>query len=364
MMTFNLKTLDMVGKALPGGALVTSLDMPDFAQVMAVAAHSSAEPELTRSSQAKSSDTKANNVPTLPDGNGVGIANAGTVQGDMQAAEPAEQLPVEQPALGLNAAVDSSGDHAAKPVVAAPEPVRPVVQAMLQIAPIMQIIVPTIEPQAVAATQAPVTLASVRLRVSEAVASTQRPDVRSVETSTPLTPATVAPVLLELRQTLPEPRLVQTELVALSIAGNRTPTGASQSLPERALPTLVERMIAFTPMIVDAVRDLVQFGDGRDMRFNVRPEALGPVAVTIERTEAGQHLRLGVETPAALQVVKQAEPALNDQRAGTPFINVTVDMAPSDQRGRTPRAAAVVRPTSSAIPHEDQTGLARAGRYA
>jgi hypothetical protein len=162
----------------------------------------------------------------------------------------------------------------------------------------------------------------------------------------------------------PRPLLLQADPVAPPSADYRTPSPIVVPAIERALPTLVERMVAFTPTIIDVARDLAQLGDARDMKFNVRPEILGPVAVTIERTDIGPSLRLGVESPAALQAARQAESGLNDPRHGNPFVNVTVDLTASDQRGRAPRAVPVLRPGHAVIANEEPNAPALTGRFA
>jgi Flagellar hook-length control protein FliK len=87
-------------------------------------------------------------------------------------------------------------------------------------------------------------------------------------------------------------------------------------------------------------RDVVQLSGDADVHFNVRPETLGPVAVTIARGEDGARLHLGVESQTALQAVRQAEPRLTDSaaRSGAPFVNVTVDLNAREQRGRSQTA--------------------------
>jgi hypothetical protein len=206
----------------------------------------------------------------------------------------------------------------------------------------------------------PITAAPNRVRVPKASAVQDRQAPVEIEQTAKAAKPIAAPPVPDLLRPQPLP----TEPVAIPASENRTLSTISASPIDRALPTLVERMVAFTPTIIDAARDVAQIGDARDMKFNVRPETLGPVAVTIERTDAGQSLRLGVETPAAVQAVRQAEPTLNDPRNGSPFVNVTVDMTASDQRGRAPRAAPPSRQGHSAFPDEDRTAPALAGRYA
>lgn len=113
---------------------------------------------------------------------------------------------------------------------------------------------------------------------------------------------------------------------------------APGALSDKPFVPALDRSVTFAPVIADAVRDLIAIAQEKDVRFNVRPEMLGPIAVTIERTDAGPTLRLGVETLAAAQVVRQAEPTLNDARGAAPFLQITVDMNAPDSRGRSARA--------------------------
>lgn len=123
--------------------------------------------------------------------------------------------------------------------------------------------------------------------------------------------------------------------VVLSIETRAAPLA---QIPEKPLVPLSERAAPFAAIVSDAVRDLATLARDKDVRFNVRPEMLGPVAVTIERTDAGPALRLGVETHAAVQAVRLAEPTMNDARGSAPFVQITVDMNAPESRGRSPRA--------------------------
>ncbi len=127
-----------------------------------------------------------------------------------------------------------------------------------------------------------------------------------------------------------------------------------------------DRTPHYPAFVADVARDVLRVSGDADVRFNVRPEMLGPVAVTIEKSDAGPMLHLGVETQAALQAVRQAEPLLNDARSAVPFVQVTVDMNGPDSRSR-PR----VPPTGSPLRgrhHLSEVGDASAhrptGRYA
>ena len=133
---------------------------------------------------------------------------------------------------------------------------------------------------------------------------------------------------------------------------------------DRSATPLPERMASFSPLIADAVRDLVTIAGDKDVRFNVRPESLGPVAVTIERGDAGPTLRLGVETPAAAQAVRNAEPALNDSRGNASFVQVTVDLTSPDGRSRNARAAALAQRGRGETHETIISPPANAGRYA
>lgn len=128
------------------------------------------------------------------------------------------------------------------------------------------------------------------------------------------------------------------ERIELSIAPlSEIRLAAVVTVPDKHFAPMPNRAATFAPIIADAVRDLVAIAHDKDVRFNVRPETLGPVAITIERTEAGQTLRLSVETQAAVQAVRQAEPMMNDARGSAPFVQITVDMNAPDSRGRSPR---------------------------
>ena len=154
------------------------------------------------------------------------------------------------------------------------------------------------------------------------------------------------------------------ESVVVALADTRAaPLLQPIDKPVLAMP---DRVAAFAPLIADAVRDLVHLAQDKDVRFNVRPEALGLVAVTIERDAAGPTLRLAVETQVAAHAVRQAEPMMNDARGVAPFVQVTVDLNASDQRGRHARAPINAKRQSgdAATPIEHRTTLAATGRYA
>jgi hypothetical protein len=126
--------------------------------------------------------------------------------------------------------------------------------------------------------------------------------------------------------------------------------GAEQQVPFQLLPMIEKVAVAvaartpvFAVQIADVARDVLRITGDAEMRFNVKPDTLGPIAVTIERGEAGLGLKLGVETPAAVQAVRQAEPILNDVRGNAPFVQVSVDLNSPDARGRPARAAALIR---------------------
>lgn len=135
---------------------------------------------------------------------------------------------------------------------------------------------------------------------------------------------------------------------------------------EKPAPPMPDRVATFAPLIADAVRDLVNLAQNKDIRFHVRPEVLGPVSVTIERSETGPTLRLGVETQAAVRAVRHAEPMMNDARGHAPFVHVTVDLNASDQRGRSARMPIVVKQQSGDVSQsvDHRTTLAVTGRYA
>jgi hypothetical protein len=126
--------------------------------------------------------------------------------------------------------------------------------------------------------------------------------------------------------------------------------GAEQRMPLQPLPMIEKVAVAvaartpvFAVQIADVARDVLRITGDAEMRFNVKPDTLGPIAVTIERGDAGLGLKLGVETPAAVQVVRQAEPMMNDVRGNAPFVQVSVDLNSPDARGRQARAATLIR---------------------
>ena len=126
----------------------------------------------------------------------------------------------------------------------------------------------------------------------------------------------------------------------------------------------VDRSPTFSAHIAVAIREVMSFARDRDLQFTLRPEMLGPIDVTIERSEAGQTLRLGVETPAAVQTVRAAEPILNDVRGGAPFVQISVDLNAPDSRGRPVRAPIVVRRLREDALSAQITHTASGGRYA
>jgi hypothetical protein len=142
--------------------------------------------------------------------------------------------------------------------------------------------------------------------------------------------------------------------------------GTLPQTSDKPTPPMPDRVATFAPLIADAMRDLVTLGQNKDVRFNLRPEVLGPVAVMIEHGPGGPTLRLGVETPAAAMAVRQAEPMMNDARGNASFVQVTVDLNAPDQRARSGRAPIVAKRRSDddsrAI--EPRATLAATGRYA
>jgi hypothetical protein len=379
MMALNLDMLDVLSKALPGNAPVATPDAPDFAQMIATAEQGAqavatvvAEKDITpRSSRAQSRDFAFNtDFSTSLDTSGFDVSKtalsdvepAAQPRNDDQASQPNIAPPENTPHAIRAETVDVQADQTVAPQPDVPTPVRLVVQLPLLIVPMIQTTAPVIEAKATISNEAPEAPAPARPRAVRSAKAVDRSEVRGSEPNAPPVVTNATAISLEPSRPIAELRPIQTEPAATPPADNRLPP--PQTLPERALPTLVERMVAFTPTVIDAARDLAQIGDARDMKFNVRPEILGSVAVTIERTDAGQNLRLGVETPAAVQAVRQAEPALNDPRHGNPFVNVTVDMTASDQRGRTPRTAFVAKQFHPAISDDQSTGPAPTGRYA
>ena len=154
-----------------------------------------------------------------------------------------------------------------------------------------------------------------------------------------------------------------TELLIAPQADTR-PALAAPAIDKPLLP-MPERIATFAPIIADAVRDLASIAQNKDLRFNVRPETLGAVAVTIERTDAGPALRLGVETAAAVHAVRQAEPMMNDPRGAAPFVQITIDMNAPDSRGRSPRAMPLQHAAHDHVSEQMQSQQpVSAGRYA
>jgi hypothetical protein len=420
MMPLKLDMADVLGSVVTGNAPSVSPDAPDFANLIAAAGQggqasvsTAVDPHLSfqtpntpapsslsndlfisRLSRTRSSDLVGEDVSMSLDTNGVGVSGRAptapveltkTIAVATEQEQPSEKpanlvalvrqpdasgdaslsnaAPIDDPAP-RRMAMDVGDDEKPKQAPVAPELAFEIVPPALLVTPVLQAPVPTGEAVALIANEAPVSPASTRQRPSKSPAVQGKTMSKGFEVEKAPLHTSPTLVLLEPSRPLAEPRAVQADPIITLIADNRPPPSNPSSLPERALPTLVERMVAFTPTIIDAARDLAQIGDARDMKFNVRPETLGPVAVTIERTEVGQNLRLSVETHAAVHAVRQAEPVLNDPRHGNPFVNVTVDMTASDQRGRSSRAAPMVRQDRFAIPDEDRTAPAVTGRYA
>jgi len=150
----------------------------------------------------------------------------------------------------------------------------------------------------------------------------------------------------------------------------------SGARPETMLPASrsTETSGLLTPMLSPAVgdtieqaaRDVASVGGERPLRFNVRPESLGPVAVTLARDDSGLQLRIGVETQSALQAVRTAEPLLTDAaaRTGQPFVHVSVDLDSPGQR-RAPRPSLSGRASAMRVDfHPEASAAQPAGRYA
>ncbi len=157
-----------------------------------------------------------------------------------------------------------------------------------------------------------------------------------------------------------------TERTELSVApvGDMRPTTLIAASDKLVMP-VADRIATFAPIIADVARDMIAIAQDKDVRFNVRPDILGPVAVTIERTDAGPTLRLGVETQAAVQAVRQAESTMNDARGSAQFVQVTVDMNAPDSRGRSPRTMPPPRTVQDDVSEQMQLlHPAATGRYA
>lgn len=122
----------------------------------------------------------------------------------------------------------------------------------------------------------------------------------------------------------------------------------------------------FSAHVAALAGDVMAVSAERDVRFNVRPEILGPVAVTIERRDDGAALRLGVENATTAQVVRQAEPVLSDAaaRAGSPFIQISVDVQSSGQRDRPARVTAIMKRSGDVSLPEIEQAAVKSGRFA
>lgn len=156
------------------------------------------------------------------------------------------------------------------------------------------------------------------------------------------------------------------EVQVPAVSELRGPSAVPTAVTERVQSSLVERGPIFAPMLMQISRDVLALSPDRDVRFNVRPDVLGLVAVTIERTDAGANLRLGVETQAAVQAVRAAEPMLNDNRGSAPFVQVAVDMNAPDQRSRNGyrTASQIRRNESRSTDTIIERGPVVTGRYA
>jgi hypothetical protein len=127
-------------------------------------------------------------------------------------------------------------------------------------------------------------------------------------------------------------------------------------MPDRRAPD-------FSAQLMRLARDVVDVSAGEDVQFNVRPAFLGPVSVTIERRDDGPSLRLGVETQAAAQAVKQAEPVLTT--SASPFVQVSVDLNSPGQRERSARTAAFAKRGREIVPDPViLQAAAKSGRFA
>ncbi len=152
------------------------------------------------------------------------------------------------------------------------------------------------------------------------------------------------PTVLEARGSVVE-RKVDLPDPAVVVPGEMRIPAQIVPILEKPVSSIPDRVPVFAVHIADVARDVLSLTKDKDVRFNVQPETLGPVSVTIERGEAGLGLRLGVETLAAVQAVRQAEPMLNDGRSHAPFAHVSVDLNSPDTRGRSARATPLVRRT-------------------
>jgi hypothetical protein len=141
-----------------------------------------------------------------------------------------------------------------------------------------------------------------------------------------------------------------------SILAAARASDAGSSMPDRRAPD-------FSAQLMHLARDVVDVSAGEDVQFNVRPAFLGPVSVTIERRDDGPSLRLGVETQAAAQAVKQAEPVLTT--SASPFVQVSVDLNSPGQRERSARTAAFAKRGREIVPDPViLQAAAKSGRFA
>lgn len=164
-------------------------------------------------------------------------------------------------------------------------------------------------------------------------------------------------------------RIQAEQPVILALPPNfaRTPDNA-QTPFEPATPNnraSIERP-PFLPIVTQDLRQQISILTGdRPLHFNVRPETLGPVAVSIALGEEGRSLRLGVENATALQAIRQAEPQLIDMinRGGTNFVQVTVDLSGRDQRSRAQPPVVTRRPDGT-LTTLHEPAAAPTGRFA
>jgi len=146
----------------------------------------------------------------------------------------------------------------------------------------------------------------------------------------------------------PSPIAIEAPVVQAPVTTQSPVAALPFPVPERLVPTApalpMHAMVTVAHAERDPnpaqtlIRDLTAIAAGPTARFDLRAEALGPLAVTITRGEEGNTLRLGVESREVAQHIRSAEPQLADlsSRTGTPFVQVNIDLSQREQRQRGP----------------------------
>jgi hypothetical protein len=261
---------------------------------------------------------------------------------DLPITERADARPAQRDA---DAVLTDDKDAAAEPfssVIPVPPSVKPIVQLVI----------------------AAETLSNIETPVAPKARMLERTFEKSESPTGDVRVAIAVPIMLETVKAAPKRSNDKPDPLILAATDQRVPLPAIALSSEKPVTALPDRMPTFAPMIADVARDLVRLAQDKNVRFNVRPETLGPVAVTIERSDAGPSLRLSVETQAAVQAVRHAEPLLNDARGAAPFVHVSVDLSSPEGRSRTARAAAAIKRGRNDIIENSIAGPVITGRYA